>query len=175
MERVPEIDLTSREAFILLLAILYHDIGKTVTKAKQRDQLRHKKVKELTAYQSINKDHHALYSAALVQIKQESWGIGDEGIAECVWFLCLAHFKDFAPKMRELGILKDRFLDQFGRIRLGWLGALLAIGDDLDNSYHRVAPDWAIGKTKKAKSKAQMRDGFDGCEVDLQGRLLVVH
>jgi KaiC/GvpD/RAD55 family RecA-like ATPase len=182
MRRVPEIDLTPIESYILLCGVLFHDVGKCVQNGHRNRYLTSVRryfqafQRQGLAENADRKDgrgeiHHAVVSAGFVNNERDTIGLSDEGIADLVALVCAAHHGPTARHLLKIKRLDDSYLDQFGRVRIGWLCALLALGDDLDNSYHRVTPDWAEG----GQAVGRFRAGLAGCEVDLQGRLLTIH
>ncbi len=205
LDRIPEIQLTPWEAFILLSAILFHDIGRAISDARKKPLLEDMENGE-GEYVSNKSDNHAYCSYLFIKAKDNELGISlDPGIAECVARVCGAHDTEFAEDLRRRGNLEEIFLDRFGRIRIGWLGCLLSLGDELDNSYHRAMPDWVrylpdevelikatndsnsnyehlvkcpvqeLFEPESSVSKGNIRKQIQGCEVNLVGRLMIVY
>jgi hypothetical protein len=199
LEQTPDIRLTPWETYILLLAILFHDIGRTISESKKRN------LKDNDKSAEIFVDHHAYYSYLFIKEAENiELGLGrDTGVIKSIAFVCGAHEIDLAENLGKAGHLDEIFLDGYGRIRVGWLGCLLSLGDELDTSYHRAMPDWVrytLGEEdlKKATSndeeeyihmkrcpveeilakgleKRALREQIRGCEINLEGRLMVVY
>jgi len=190
--------LSLAESFVLLCSVLFHDIGKVV----DVDQIRSAQVGQATwkdpgwgelpkmpksgdgKKKKKEKDpeiHHARLSYETIHAKWESLGLPDRGIAHCIAIACAAHEQSLAETLRGAGMLEDCFLDRWGRIRVGWIAALLALGDELDNSYARAVCDWVRHRddpdssSEVSTTKGEFRDRLAGCEVDLGGQLLIIH
>jgi KaiC/GvpD/RAD55 family RecA-like ATPase len=196
-----DVQLSSIESFVLLTAILYHDIGRAAQipnhDKDDRSLINNELVKIYRNIPIACKPHHAIVSAIYILKEWKTFKIMDEQLANCIAIVCAAHHQGTALKLRESEQLKDVFFDQYGRIRIGWLSALLALGDDLDNSYHRAIPEWMsqsqiaessqgsrelIGPESNSKiseesgsEKGDFRRKLRGCEMDLGGRLLIIH
>ena len=173
IEKAIDIIITPSEAYILLCSILFHDIGKIVDENKIADK------SNLDKYgidsNGIKNDHAAL-SALIIGENYKSFGISDGGLADCIAAICVSHKLEYAEILESKGHLKDKFFDQYGRVRLRWLSALLMLGDELDNSYHRSAPEWIRpSETGGENVKGNFRATLRGCEVNFTGKLLVVH
>lgn len=211
-------ELSAAECFVLLAAVLLHDLGRTAGQEFIHSLMRGPKKWEepdaerrqdhfglrlkFRANASGKVPHHALVSALFILQKDQQYiGIRDRGLAKCVALACAAHYLPAAEHLRQGGFLEDLFLDRFGRIRVGWLACLLALGDEFDDSYHRAAPGWIRPNVDRdeifdatcqdtpnpagcgvrrlldtdLRGKGNARAQRTGCEVDLEGRLLVVH
>lgn len=195
LENVAEIDLSAAEYFTLLCSILFHDIGKIISASEakaflQKEQVRKSELNSIIGDEVRNWDdcikresrkkrkkseckaEHAIISAGFILANFQGLGFDDSGIAECVAVTAAAHVPDVYMKLKANGIIRNRFLDRYGTIRLPALGALLTLGDELDNSYHRSTPPWL--KTPE-KGKGDLRAALSGCEVNKIGKLLIVH
>jgi len=142
LEEVPEIQLTPWEAYVLLSAILFHDVGRVLSSHSQEETI-DQTMKDQDGVYKTPELHHACYSYEFIKARHETLGLGkDKGIVDCIARVCGAHNLKFAEYLREKGELNEVFLNKVGRIRIDWLGCLLGLGDELDNSYHRAMPDW---------------------------------
>ena len=118
--------LNGSELFILLSSILMHDIGKAV------------KEKETDIGYIYN------HADASFNIINENWGalgLPTEKIAEIVAHICRFHDCSDPQKMEEL--YTEYYIDQFKRtepVRGRLLGALLFLGDHMDNTFSRTVP-----------------------------------
>ncbi|MGD2089143.1 MAG: ATPase domain-containing protein [Candidatus Aminicenantes bacterium] len=102
-------------------------------------------------------------------------GIFDKELARMVAIVVTSHLKNFREHLNIDSILGDEYLARHGKIRLSWLCALLAIGDDLDTSYHRAIPDYFSDyHLPEESSKGKFRRCIGGCKIDLTGRCIVI-
>ncbi|RJQ63773.1 MAG: hypothetical protein C4530_03025 [Desulfobacteraceae bacterium] len=207
--RAGGVKLSPVEAFVLLTAILYHDIGRVIKsdKDKMDESVKNDELGKIyrKSFENSSFPHHALVSAIHILMEWKNLQIIDQQLAKCIAIVCAAHDQNTAIELRRGELLKDIFLDQYGSIRIGWLSALLALGDDLDNSYHRAIPIWMtpyaqlekriqsaqkecnenakefecealkIVREDSEKGKGAFRLELRGCEIDLIGRLLIMH
>jgi predicted HD phosphohydrolase len=192
-ERSPYLNLTSTEIFILLAAILLHDIGKLkedeylIDEAKLDELislLKDKLKLELDGNSIISQkpNPHPLISAVQIMESPTQFGIFDRELARMIAIVTVSHLKNFKTYFKgNKDFLQDRYLAKYGKIRISWLCALLVIGDELDTSYHRaVANDFSgIPQSKRVakpkSSKGEFRANIGGCRIDLVGRCIVVH
>ena len=113
------ITLTDVELYLLLTSILLHDIGKV----KQK------------------KEH----GAASRELIKEHWAelkIENEQIQYIIQNICYLHDRstdDFPGAYQRLPV--DEYIDRYGKVRPRLLGALLYLGDHMDNSYTRTIPE----------------------------------
>lgn len=115
--------LNGSELYILLCAILMHDIGKGVPK----DQLNSNKVAD-----------HAWDSYDIIRKQWAVLGLPTEKAAEIVADICLSH--DCKERSGIEKLHTKYYIDQFNLaepIRGRLLGALLFLGDHMDNTFTR--------------------------------------
>lgn len=196
----PFLCFTSSEIFILLSAIATHDVGKLEEislnmEGKEEEELNQIKEKrkeifrvlegkinlklsnELKTYLVDGKKSclHPLISAKLIAEEPSKAGIFDKELARMVSIVVASHLKNFREHLNIDSILGDKYLARHGKIRLSWLCALLAIGDDLDTSYHRAIPDYFSDYNLPSESsKGKFRRCIGGCKIDLTGRCIII-
>ena len=180
LESTPDLNLSPAESFILLCGVIFHDLGKIVSQEKFDDIKKSKEIEHSFYNKHLSvkvKDaHHGIVSAVFLLAEYHRFGFTDLGIVTCIAHVCAAHDTETAKKLRNTEKLRDRYLDQYGRIRLSWLCTLLTLGDELDNSYHRAAPKWLRPQTEsKDNEKGRLRAKLSGCEINKPGKLLEVH
>lgn len=159
LEQVPEIQLTPWEAYILLSAIIFHDIGRALS-SSQKNRIEQASQSADEYIKEREEIHHAYQSYRFIKENDTKLGlIKDKGIVDCIARVCGAHDLKFAAYLRKSGKLHDIFLDKVGRIRIDWLGCLLSLGDELDNSYHRSMPDWV----RSMPSADELKETFNQC------------
>lgn len=113
------ITLTDVELYLLLTSILLHDIGKV------RQKFDHGK-----ASRDLIKDHWA-------ELKIEN-----EQIQYIIQNICHLHDREGDAFQTVYQLLPaDEYIDRYGRVRPRLLGALLYLGDHMDNSYTRTIPE----------------------------------
>jgi hypothetical protein len=118
--------LTETEAYILLAAIQLHDIGRSTAERNEP---------------------HGRRSAELIGGHGTELGlIADKHIIRCVEQVCGCH--DSRNLDQELNSLRRQptTLEGYGMVRLPALAALLALGDEMDESYLRAIPDYVSSK-----------------------------
>lgn len=110
------ITLTDVELYLLLTSILLHDIGK---------------VKQ--------KEDHGAGSRDLIRKHWAELKIENEQIQYIIQNICYLHDRktnDFPGAYQRLPV--DEYIDRYGKVRPRLLGALLYLGDHMDNSYTRT-------------------------------------
>jgi hypothetical protein len=115
-------DLQPIEAYLILAAILFHDIGRIIKPAKHADESRR-----------LLRDHHA------------ALGIPSRELANALGDICWYH--DPAGTSREK-VEKDLAVvtvEPYGQIRKLELGVLLVLVDHLDGAFRRVLPAYLQG------------------------------
>jgi len=198
----PNLDLTPAEIYILLAAVLLHDIGKLkeadylenpqpekaageiseevgkiIGVLKEKIQLNNTAYDDLIKKNSPSHLPHSLISAYMIITHYAEFGIFDKELAQIVAIIALSHCKYFKECLKNNeGFLSDRYLARYGRLRVRWLSALLVIGDELDTSYHRaVYSKFLPEKTDPKATKGEFRSNIGGCKIDLIGRCIVVY
>lgn len=203
LEQAPEIRLSAWEAYILLCAVLFHDLGRALSVDKKKS-LSEKASIPYSMEKESEEPEHAYYSYLFILNDPAGIGLGsDKEIAKCVARVCGSHDIKFAEELRKHSYLSDIFLDSIGRIRVGWLACLLGLADELDVSYHRVTPTWVrympdeqeletvahkqpVEHVEKCPvldllslgstgSKGETRKEMLGCKLDLDGQVLIVY
>jgi len=108
--------LTDAELYLLLTSILLHDIGKVETN-----------------------DDHGRTSQELIQSHWAELKIENEQMQHIIQTICLLHDRkvpEFEKVYQQLPV--DEYIDRYGKVRPRLLGALLYLGDHMDNSYTRT-------------------------------------
>ena len=138
--------LSSAEIYILLCSILLHDIGKAYLKKSDKSKL--------------NKIH-PIRSCKIISNNYERLGIINEDFAKYIAIVVCSHGWDkphdgavlpLNEMQQQNNIECGRCNDNCGlcviykpkreKIHLHRIAALLRIGDELENGYQRVVPDW---------------------------------
>ena len=124
-----DISLNGSELYILLCAILMHDIGKGASEERPSDK-------------NCVSDH--AYESYKITLKHwAELGLPTEKVAGIVANLCRFHSGPDKVEMEEL--YTKYYFDQFQRtepIRGRLLGALLLLGDHMDASFRRTVPNF---------------------------------
>jgi KaiC/GvpD/RAD55 family RecA-like ATPase len=201
----PNLDLASVEIYILLTAILLHDIGKLKEEEAPREKKsqaannnstpeetnNNSKLEEIIhnlcnklqlnenakkVFKDIKKTHPFI-SALIILENYAHFGIFDKELAQIIAVVALSHCECFRKYLeKDEGFLADRYLARYGKIRVKWLAALLIIGDELDTSYHRaVYSEFLPQKNNTDATKGEFRSNIGGCKIDLTGRCIVVY
>ena len=113
------ITLTDVELYLLLTSILLHDIGK-VKQAKD----------------------HGKESRNIIREQWAVLKIENEQMQQIIQNICYLHDregKEFKGVYQTLPT--DEYIDRYGKVRPRLLGALLYLGDHMDNSYTRTIPE----------------------------------
>jgi len=147
-ERRPAFRLSPAETYLLLAAILFHDIGRGSKKHPDPD--------------------HALGSYdILIGDGAERWatyGIPDHTLAHIIAKLSLHHAPTKGSEKQHP--LSERTVDPFGRVRENGLLAVLVLLDQLDASYRRVIPPEMGTGVKGFRTRVQ------GVQLDQEARLV---
>lgn len=122
------VHLTPLETYMILAAVLFHDIGRIGGKEN---------------------DHGKMSSQMICEHRAEL-GIPSGEIAHSLGKIC--HYHDVATKDRsELeGQLNDIVIDPYGTIRERLLASLLTLVDHLDSAFTRVLPTYLKNETELA-------------------------
>ena len=180
LSKTKMVSLSQVESYVLLSSIIYHDFGKIYNKPKQNSSKKNSQLhafleEEYELSESEGEgDGHAYRSALGLMNKYNELGFSDFQLVKCIAIICAAHNYSAAKSLEKKGYIENVYLDHYGLIRLGWLSALLVFADELDNSFHRTAPEWIEGLDRN-KSKGKIRAKLNGCEIDELGKLLIVH
>ncbi|MDP8254749.1 MAG: hypothetical protein P9M14_03285 [Candidatus Alcyoniella australis] len=121
--------------------------------------------------------HHAFYSYYYILMHHNEMGLFDEHIAQQVALVSLLHERKIADKLLSTMFLDNVCVERFGPLRIAWLGAILALADEMDISYHRTLPEFLIKDlfaSQTATKKADLRQQIVGCTIDLTSRSLLV-
>ena len=150
--RNPEQELLSPvELYVLLSAILFHDIGRL----------------------DGTGDGHAEGSYRLVIGQAAALGLHSPELARTIARICRAHDygpDDYAEWERQL---TTTVIDPYGEIRERVLAALLTLVDHLDSSHLRVLPLY-LRATRRPEIVGAFREVVRGTRIDLEGRCVRV-
>jgi len=150
--------LRPAEAYVLLMSILLHVIGRT--QQKEEDGT--------AAYRIITKNYAEL-------------GIRDRHLARIIARICRCHSRassarnpyDDKQLREQLAQLTTRAIDPYGEIREHSCAALLILLDSMDTSFRRVAPEYSHADVDLGTA-AQFRRHTGDVVADLRGRVVKV-
>lgn len=147
----PRVDLTPLECYLLLAAVLFHDIGRSREAAEREFWGEDKKDKEdqndKISGRKIYK--HAHYSREMLIESPSALGIPSLSIAESLGRIVYYH----DPEEEEGEIEKARneltevTIEPYGRAREIYIATILALADHMDGSLKRVMPNYVQGQT----------------------------
>ena len=113
------VTLTDVELYLLLTSILLHDIGKV----------------------KLAEDH-GKESRNIIRKQWAVLKIENEQMQQIIQNICFLHDrKDGEFKSVSQTLPTDEYIDRYGKVRPRLLGALLYLGDHMDNSYTRTIPE----------------------------------
>ncbi len=141
-----KLDMSPVEIYLLLAAILLHDIGRT-----------------------IQGKWHAHASRNLIAAHFAELGIDNKNLASILADLCCYH--DCTPAMDARLDLRDRSISPYGVIHCKRLAVLLKFIDNLDAAYTRVLPHYLSGN--EANLIAGFRRKTTDVRVDLRHNMVV--
>lgn len=140
--------ITPIEIYIILCAILFHDIGRI--RSQQGES------------KSID---HAIHSRDIINDESAGLGIVSTELAKCIAEICAEHeCKDWkwGEKVSKLTIT---VIDPYGEIRVRWLASLLILVDHLDGAFTRVVPMY-LRSTSQSNIIGAFRSLVKGVYVD---------
>lgn len=143
--------------YILLTSVLLHDIGKGVKDKPENRGLLY---------------NHADASFDIISKNWGTLGIPTEKIANIIAKICRFHDSSDLLKMEEL--YTEYYIDQFKRrepIRGRLLGALLFLGDHMDNTFTRIVPDF-FKEGAPLKEVGRFRRKIADVRLDRQYKLI---
>jgi len=147
-----QIDLAPVEIYVLLAAVLFHDIGRWTATGNHGQ----------ASWECLDKFCEAL-------------GFPSKKMAHCVGRVCRFHSppkeEDEDPRSRSRYVLSTTTIDPHGRIREEVVAALLFLADNMDSAFTRVLPDYLLaGKTMQGV--AAFRSAIRGVRVDWSARMV---
>jgi hypothetical protein len=190
-----KVTLRGVEIYLLLLSVLFHDIGKIrILEFKDLSDLQKKRynlakeiIKDLHKKYNImvkiddsdeKKFDHQHFSWQKIQNKYDhaNLGIHESKIAEQVALIALAHHFETAKKLKNTQkvVLQDTYIEIYGPANIGLLCALLALADALDSSFKRTLPSHLLSSAQQ-RGVGALRGGIEGCAIDHTGRLIRVY
>lgn len=142
--------LSPVELYVMLSAILFHDIGRTRTS-----------------------DHHGEVSKVLLEGHRADLGIPSDALAAVI--ARISRFHDLPPSEMEseLHRMSTTSIDPYGEIREDGCAALLTLIDYMDGTVTRVVPQYIKSWANLAPVGAFRRVIRD-VEVDLEGQMVKV-
>ena len=145
MDERARLRLRPVEKYLLLAAILFHDIGRIRVS-----------------------DGHARESAKIIRKQCADLGIPSQRLADSLADICEFH----TPVEGTNESLRDTSVAPYGLIRTQAIAVLLRLGDYLDSAYSRVLPRFYVGKGEGDIIGA-FRDRIPGIRVALKERMIV--
>jgi hypothetical protein len=133
------------EVYVLLAAVLFHDLGRTRDGDRKKDSER-RKDKE-----SGEASGHGAESRTMLDRDFASFGIHNRELARSLARICESHTATPEKRRDEEHRLRmgDVVIDPYGLVRERMIGALLTLGDHMDCAQTRVIPDY-IAPSKEA-------------------------
>ena len=152
------LDMKPIELYLILAAILFHDIGRI------RDDDRH---------------GHGWSSKEIIERRWAELGIPSAEIAHSLATICLYHEPDKDPgpdkqrsDRRQLEPeLRNTVIDPYGEIRQLAIASLLALVDQIDGAYCRVAPAY-LKNYAELDPVGAFRRAVSGVYVDSRNRMI---
>lgn len=137
------------EIYLLLAAILFHDIGRIV-----------------------NPDSHGDAVLYYFDDRYGNLGFHNREVARSLGRICPYHDKDTDVERREYErkYLSDIVIDPYGEVRQRMIAALLTLGDRMDNAHTRAIPPYL--KDANIGIKGQFRNIILGVFADPAARMI---
>ena len=141
--------LNSIEIYMILSAILFHDIGR------------------------INADkYHGTESRCIIEKSSGYLGIQSAKLAESIGRICEYHDTDKDHENELLKTLVTIIIDPYDKIRELELASLLVLCDCMDNAFTRVLPEY-IKEDKDKEIKASFRKNIQGVYFEPLAQMVV--
>lgn len=118
-EKGSSIHFNALEIYIILSAILLHDIGK-----------------------SRGSQHHGSITQEMIHNSYGELGISSREVAMAIEEICLCHDMRGEELEHQLSKLAPRSIDPYGKVRLKELACLLILLDHMDASFRRITPHY---------------------------------
>jgi hypothetical protein len=138
------------ELYVMLSAILFHDIGRTRTR-----------------------DLHGMESERIIRDNFGSLGIVSEELANTIARICGFHDLPTVDTEEGISLLSTVVIDPYGEIRERGCAVLLKLIDHLDSAFTRVLPEY-IKSFAQFETVGGFRKTVRGVEVDLKGQMVKV-
>lgn len=140
--------LTPAEIYVLLSAVLFHDVGRTQLgeHGKKGDQLLH------------NRYAH--------------FGIPSAELADVLGSICEFHNSSMETREEQLRKLSVTSIEPYGHIRIPFIASLLVLADCMDAGYTRSLPDFLVDDHDKRGIVGRFRRGIRGVYVDAGARMI---
>jgi len=154
--------LTAGEIYMLLAAVLFHDIGRIWDNAGSSGK---------TGHRSTSKKHAEL-SGGIICGNHAELGIPGRHVANALGEIC--RFHDVSGKERrqmlKAGLTKT-VIDPCGVVREPLIAALLTLADTMDSAYTRVLPLY-LSRPTGGGIVALFRQAIRAVEVDATARMI---
>ena len=169
------------EIFLLLSAVLLHDVGRIAVSDMQCPLDRAPECTFLKRPEKL----HPCWSSCLIQSHWYRFGLPDEHIAKYCALLSLWHGMQSRPddatqcrhqkKTSEDFVVKS--LEPYGSLRLPLLAAILRIADETENNWTRaIDPIWIDLQRDQSKELYKaFRRGVEDIEFCVPGRAVIYH
>ena len=179
-ENLCEIELSAAELYVLLCAVLMHDIGKAeYFKKNIADRFREVRdaflCSECAEYReqqkngSESKIEHAQTAHYIVANRWYDLGLYNDKLSRIIARVCCFHD---CPHAKKCKLNDEYYVEGFGKIRARTLGALLLLGDHLDDSFSRSAPDYFAGFTNDIGSIGKFRSKIQYIRFDKSSKMI---
>ncbi|MHB9140076.1 MAG: HD domain-containing protein [Victivallaceae bacterium] len=132
------------ELYMLLAAVLFHDIGRTIEGAWE------------------TQSHPELTERLLLE-RHPELGIDSPELAQSLARICLFH----DPPQKRTLVLCETVIEPYGPVRERYIGTLLRLADHLDDTATRAMPEYLISKL--SAPVGEFRRSIPGTSVCLKG------
>lgn len=159
------------EKYIILCAILFHDMGRVLEEQDEKGSINFREIK-LADGSEEQPRNHAEASSLMIQKDWARYGIYSEELADVLQKICFYHDPPPLEKNPEL-VLKNKRIDPYGYIREKELCSLLVLIDQMDNAYQRAEPKY-IKPIDESGVKAAFRHHIKSVTYDPIAQMLVI-
>ncbi len=159
--------ISATEIYVILSAILFHDIG-YIKAEKKEDTAKGGTVTTLTQEEIIKEQHktsHPYQSMLIVKNEWNDLGICSIELAKSIGKICAYHDCDENRTRDKEEDLVNVIVDPYGEVREKWLGCLLVLVDHMDGAYTRVLPQY-IRSGRPMKIVGAFRNVISGVYLD---------
>ena len=159
------------EIYIILSAILFHDIGRVLKRGQtKKNQAEYNNIK-LPDGPKIKPKNHAEASSLMIRKDWGRFGIYSEELADIIHRICYFHDPE---NLNDINYeLINKRIDPYGMIRGKALCSLLILGDQMDTAYQRVKPKY-IQPVEQSGIKAAFRHHVKSVNYNPVAQMLVL-